>query len=140
MTGNLKLSPFEILLRLGPLSALQSLAFAAFNGEAGLLWQKCTEEPLPFSRITLALLAINCCLAFAQNVSSFYANKIAGPLTITVCANLKQGMTILTAIVIFHLKVGLWSAVGMMLTLSGVFWYSWIDFRAKDSGAPLIPR
>jgi len=132
MVGNLRLSPFEVLLRMCPLAAVQSLLCAYFSDEL-----KVVGYSLPYelsSRTTLNLVVANGLLAFGQNVSSFYTNKIAGALTIAVCANLKQLSTIILAIRIFNTKVTPLSAFGIIFVLSGTMYYSWTVVNGTSEG------
>ena len=57
--------------------------------------------------------------------------KAAGALTITVCGNVKQALTILFGIVLFHVQVGLTNAVGMVVTIAGAVWYSKVELDNK---------
>lgn len=131
MTGNLKLPPLEILLRMCPLAAVQSVMYAYFTGEISTVYGHAQEVGGAIPRATLFALAINATLAFAQNISSFQTNKIAGALTMTVCANLKQVLAVLLAIIIFDVRVGLWNGVGMVVTMVGIAWYSRIELQRK---------
>lgn len=83
MTGSLALPALEILLRMSPLAAMQSLAFAYFTGETAGFQTWVAEGHL--TPITMAALLGNGAIAFLLNISSFETNKIAGALTITVC-------------------------------------------------------
>ena len=130
MTGTLALPALEILLRMSPLAAIQSLLFAVTTGEARafLVW---------FAKGDLTIshgfaLAGNGLLAFFLNISSFYTNKLAGALTITVCANLKQCFTVLLGITLFNVQVGIWNGVGMLVTLVGAAIYSKVELSPKE--------
>lgn len=74
---------------------------------------------------------MNGALAFVLNVSSFSANKNTGALTMTVCGNVKQCLTILLGILLFGVKVGVLNGAGMMITLAGAVWYSMIELKSK---------
>jgi len=129
MTGSLKLPALEILLRMSPLAALQSILYAHLAGEtAGL---RATVAAGGISNgMWLALLG-NGFIAFVLNISSFQTNKLAGALTITVAANLKQTLTILLGIVLFNVRVGMLNGVGMVITLIGAAWYSKVELDSK---------
>ncbi|KAF4631336.1 hypothetical protein G7Y89_g6793 [Cudoniella acicularis] len=125
MTGPLALSPLEILFRMSPLAFIQALTYSHLTGELSSFCDCLTSSffresliittsstavlsiiphlPLPSYQLTLALLG-NGLLAFVLNISSFATNKNAGALTITVCGNVKQCLTILLGIVIFGVK------------------------------------
>lgn len=139
MTGTLKLHPLDILLRMCPLAAVQSLICAALSGELTGVTQAYQEVDTLWHRVGW-LLAFNGMLAFIQNVSSFHTNKVAGALTLTVCANLKQCMTIIVAIITFHTEVGFLNGVGMAIALGGSAWYSWIKLAEKQQTRLKLPQ
>ena len=129
MTGGLALGPLEILLRLSPLAALQSLLFAIVTGEAGafLAWLR-QGNITPHCAFSLAG---NGSLAFLLNVTSFYTNKLAGALTITVCANMKQCLTIMVGVLAFNVHVGVLNGCGMVVALIGAGVYSKVELDSK---------
>jgi hypothetical protein len=122
MTGSLALPALEILLRMSPLAAAQSLVISYFTGETVAFQAWVAEGHL--TRFTALALIGNGMIAFLLNVSSFETNKLAGALTITVCGNVKQSLTILFGIVLFNVKVGPLNGFGMFLALIGAAWYS----------------
>ncbi|KAK3393969.1 TPT-domain-containing protein [Podospora didyma] len=132
MTGALALSPLETLLRLSPLAFLQAVLCAALSGEFANF--RAANPGGPSRMLALALLG-NGMLAFLLNVSSFSTNKIAGALTMTVCGNIKQCLTVLLGIALFGVKVGLLNGLGMIIALSGAAWYSLVELRAKAASA-----
>ena len=136
MTGSLALPPLEISLRMSPLATVLSLLFAIVTGEgnAFLAW---IQEGNLTPRYALAL-ASNGYLAFLLNITSFYTNKLAGALTITVCANMKQCLTILLGVVAFNVHVGILNGCGMVIALIGAAIYSKVelDSKGKKEGPP----
>jgi hypothetical protein len=129
MTGSLALPALELLLRMSPLAAGQSLMIAYFTGETHAFQAWIAEGHLtPF--VVVALLG-NGAIAFLLNISSFQTNKIAGALTITVCGNVKQSLTILFGIVLFNVKVGPLNGCGMALALMGAAWYSKNELKKR---------
>ena len=56
---------------------------------------------------------------------------MAGALTVTVCANLKQCLTILFGIAMFNVKVNLLNGFGMLLAILGAAWYSNVELKRK---------
>jgi hypothetical protein len=137
MTGSLALPALEILLRMSPLAAVQSLAFAYCTGETSEFQAWVAAGHL--TPMTIIALAGNGAIAFLLNVSSFETNKIAGALTITVCGNLKQCLTILLGILLFNVKVGPLNGCGMFLALIGAAWYSKNELK-KRSGVSAPTR
>lgn len=160
MTGSLKMSPLETLMRMSPLSFFQALfiawvsgelsgavdgaartlaASAAANAAREVAAQAAAAAP-ETSLLSLALALLgNGVLAFALNVTSFTANKAAGALTMTVCGNVKQCLTVLLGIVFFNVTVGFTNGLGMIVSLAGAAWYSVVELRAKKS-APSPPK
>ena len=129
MTGSLALPALEILFRMSPLAALQSLLYSIVTGELTTFMTWAREGDMTAAR-GLALLG-NGLLAFMVNVSSFYTNKLAGALTVTVCANVKQCLTILLGVVLFNVRVGLLNGIGMVVTLAGAALYSKVELDSK---------
>lgn len=132
MTGSLALPALEILLRMSPLAALQSLLIAYYTGELSAF--SAWIEAGHFTNFMALALVGNGMIAFLLNVSSFQTNKLAGALTITVCGNLKQCLTIICGIVLFNVKVGPLNALGMVFALLGAAWYSKVELKRKVQG------
>jgi len=130
MTGALALSPLETLLRMSPLAFVQAIVCAMLSGELSEFRRNNPEGP---SRMMLLALAGNGFLAFMLNVSSFSTNKVAGALTMTVCGNIKQCLTVLLGIVLFGVKVGFLNGLGMAVALCGAGWYSMVELRSKGA-------
>ncbi len=148
MTGPLVLTPIELLLRMSPLAFIQSLIYAYLNGELSSISStppstSFVSDPasnsspitLPFSlpspKLLLAL-AGNGLIAFLLNLSSFSTNKNTGALTMTVCGNVKQCLTILLGIAIFGVRVGPINGVGMVGAPAGTAWYSVVELGARS--------
>ena len=139
MTGPLALSPLEILFRMSPLAFLQAFLYSYLSGElsaftASLKTQELTPTiilPLPTLNLALAL-AGNGLLAFVLNISSFSTNKNAGALTMTVCGNVKQSLTVLLGILIFGVRVSGLNGLGMLITLAGAGWYSVVELSSRS--------
>lgn len=129
MTGPLALPAMEVLIRMSPYAAMQSLACGFAAGEFSSL-AKLTSEGGMAPMTVIALLG-NGVLAFALNVASFQTNKVAGALTISVCGNLKQCLTVLLGIVAFGVEVHLFNGSGMVLTMFGAAWYSKVELDRK---------
>jgi len=129
MTGSRKLPPLEFLLRMCPLAAVQSLLYCYFTGEGARFMVYVEEGHLTQFQI-FALLS-NAVIAFLLNISSFQTNKIAGALTMTVCGNVKQVLTVLLGIVLFNVQVGLTNGLGMAIALAGAAYYSKVELNKK---------
>lgn len=137
MTGTLHLSALEILYRMSPLAAMQSLVCAGVIGEVGDARREFFASGRFFNLTAekgngfVMMLVLNALMAFMLNGISFYTNKIAGALTISVCANLKQILTILLGIVLFRVHVTPVHGLGMVVALVGAAWYSKAELDAK---------
>lgn len=129
MTGNLKLHALELLFRMSPLAAVQSFLFASALGEFRGFYNWILEGH--FNSSYTSALAGNGLLAFLLNIASLHTNKLAGALTMTICANLKQCLTVVLGIMMFDNKVGPWSGVGMVITLVGAGVYSKVELEMK---------
>ena len=129
MTGGLALPALEILLRMSPLAAIQAMGYAWMTGESAHFLQSVSDGHVP--RKMFAALLGNGILAFMLNVSSFLTNKLSGALTLTVAGNLKQCLTILLGIVLFHVKVGTANGLGMIVSVCGAAWYSKVELNSK---------
>ena len=110
-TAGMHISAMDLLHRLSPLAAIQSTIVAYYFGELDS-FQKFAMEPGNMNQKTIIILLINATMALGLNIASFTANKKAGALTMTVAANVKQILTVLLAIMFWHLKVGWVNACG----------------------------
>ena len=129
MTGSLALSAYEILFRMSPLAAIQSLMYSWMTGELSRFLTFVAEGNLPWTMIVA--LAGNGFIAFVLNISSFQTNKLAGALTITVAGNVKQCMTILLGIALFNVHVSFLNGLGMFIALVGAACYSKVELDSK---------
>ncbi|KYK54599.1 triose-phosphate transporter [Drechmeria coniospora] len=130
MTGSLALPPLEFVLRMSPLAALQALVCASATGEVeGFRNLMASGNISVWS--ALASLTGNGFLAFLLNVSSFQTNKLAGALTMTVCGNLKQCLTVIIGIFLFNVSVDLLNGAGMAVTMAGAAIYSKAELDNK---------
>lgn len=136
MTGSLALSFWEILLRMSPLACIQSIAYAAFTGELTRFRTFVQQDVSALPPQLGLILAGNGFLAFLLNVSSFSTNKVAGALTMTVCANIKQCLTIVLGIVLFDVHLSSLNACGIAVTIVGGVFYSLVelDSRRRSKG------
>lgn len=133
MTGSLKLHPLEFLMRMAPLAAVQSVLYSMVTGELTSLLEYIGDGRI--STLTWLALGGNGILAFLLNVTSFQTNKIAGALTMTICGNLKQCLTVALSFVVFHLEANVLNCIGLLTALAGAAWYSKVEFTRKASAA-----
>ena len=136
MTGNLKLPALELLYRMSPLAAMQSFLFATMAGELSGFAGWVGQGNLTFSYG--GALAANGLLAFFLNIASLHTNKLAGALTMSICANLKQCLTVLLGIIVFDTRIGVVSGYGMLITLAGAAMYSKVELQQKAKPAATV--
>jgi hypothetical protein len=129
MTGRLKLPAYEVLLRMGPLAALQALLYSVLTGEFSAFLTYVSQGQLDGGRCVA--VAGNGILAFALNVASFQTNRLAGALSMTICANLKQCLTIVLGAAFWNIRMNALNGAGIVLALGGAAWYSSIEVRGK---------
>lgn len=130
MTGSLALPPVEFLMRMSPLAALQAMACALASGEVSGFWKVMTSGEVSLAP-AIASLTGNGFLAFLLNIASFNTNKVAGALTMTVCGNLKQCLTVLLGIFLFNVVIDWLNGAGMGVTMLGAAIYSKAELDNK---------
>jgi hypothetical protein len=133
MTGSLALGALELLFRMSPLAAVQCLFYAAASGE--LTGFSAALNDGTFSYAFLLMLGLNAFMAFCLNIVSFQTNKVAGALTVSVCGNLKQSLTILLGIMLFNVRVTALNGVGTLITMAGAAYYSSVELATKRAKA-----
>ncbi|KAL7927169.1 triose-phosphate transporter family domain-containing protein [Trichoderma austrokoningii] len=131
MTGSLALPPVEFLMRMSPLAALQALACATASGEVAGFRDLVRSGEIHLAPAS-ASLAGNGFLALLLNISSFNTNKLAGALTMTVCGNLKQCLTVMLGIFLFNVSVDFLNGAGMAVTMMGAAIYSKAELDNKN--------
>ncbi|KAI4255307.1 MAG: hypothetical protein LQ352_002639 [Teloschistes flavicans] len=124
-TAGLHFSALELLYRMSPIACLQSLFVAYLTGEFDRF------DPRAFGTTGLLVLLGNGAIAFGLNVTSFEANKRSGALTMTIAANIKQVLTIILSVVLWHLPVSAMNAGGIGLTLLGGAWYGRVEMMGS---------
>ncbi|KAH7882936.1 triose-phosphate transporter family-domain-containing protein [Phlebopus sp. FC_14] len=124
----LHLHPLDLLTRMAPMAFVQCILLAHISGELDHVRHWSAHEMSPWRAVALCL---NGAIAFGLNVVSFTANKKAGPLSMTVAANVKQVLSIILAVVIFDLSISLTNTSGILLTLAGGAWYATIEYGEK---------
>ncbi|KAF8685153.1 TPT protein [Rhizoctonia solani] len=125
------LHPLDVLLRLSPLACIQCLVIAFLTGETHR-WSSNMDLTVTRWRT----LALNGVLAFLLNYVSFVTSRKAGPLSMTVAANVKQVLTILLALMVFNTSTpSVTHLVGIALTLGGGLWYGYLEVKEKSQAA-----
>ncbi|KAJ5179531.1 hypothetical protein N7492_002741 [Penicillium capsulatum] len=136
MTGSLALPSLELLFRMSPLAAVQSLIFAVIAGEFPVVSEALSERTHNWAAFatftTIIYLLGNGFLAFVLNVSSFQANKMAGALVITVAGNLKQALTLALGIVVFRdFSLNILNGLGIVTVFLGCAFFSKAELDSK---------
>ncbi|KAL8779393.1 MAG: hypothetical protein Q9213_006961 [Squamulea squamosa] len=126
-TAGLHLGALELLYRMSPIACMQSLAVAYICGEFDGFDVRTLDSA------SLSILLVNGAIAFGLNVASFEANKRSGALTMTIAANIKQVLTIVLSIALWHIPVGMMNAYGITLTLVGGAWYGRVELVGKTA-------
>jgi drug/metabolite transporter (DMT)-like permease len=121
-------------MRMSPLAALQALACATVTGEVSGFLTHMSSPEVSLIPTTLTLGG-NGFLAFLLNIASFNTNKLAGALTMTVCGNLKQIMTVALGIFMFNVNVDFLNGLGMVVTLGGAILFSKSELDSKKKKA-----
>lgn len=129
MTGSLKLGAMELLFRMSPLAAAQCLFYAVISGEFAKV--KPAMENGELAGALSGMILVNAAMAFFLNTVSFQANKVAGALTMSVAANLKQCMTIALGIALFSVQVSAVNGTGMLIALAGAALYSRAELQSR---------
>ncbi|KAF7196622.1 GDP-mannose transporter GONST5 [Pseudocercospora fuligena] len=132
MTGSLKLPAMEVLFRMSPLAALQCLLYAAGSGEITKLQASSTGL---FTTSFLIGIITNALMAFGLNLVSFQTNKVAGALTISVCGNVKQCLTIFLGIILFNVRIAPLNGLGMLVAMAGPAYYSKVELDRKKASS-----
>ncbi|EPQ51849.1 TPT-domain-containing protein [Gloeophyllum trabeum ATCC 11539] len=128
----LHLHPLDLLTRMSPLAFIQCVLYAQLSGELDRVKEYSARE---MTGMRAATLLVNGAIAFGLNIVSFTANKKAGPLSMTVAANVKQVLTIALAMFIFHLPPSMTNTLGIVLTLLGGAWYAATGYEEKRNRA-----
>lgn len=126
-TAGLRLGALELLYRMSPIACIQSLAVAYICGEFDGF------DVSAFDGQSFLILLVNGVIAFGLNVASFEANKRSGALTMTIAANIKQVLTVVLSVALWHIPVGAMNACGIALTVLGGAWYGRVEVVGKTS-------
>lgn len=124
-TAGLHFGALELLHRMSPIACVQSLFVAYLTGEFDRF------EPRLLGNKGALILIANGIIAFGLNVASFEANKRSGALTMTIAANVKQVLTVVLSVLIWHDPIGAMNACGIAMALVGGLWYGRVELRGK---------
>ncbi|KAJ3173434.1 UAA transporter [Geranomyces variabilis] len=116
-------------------NAGNAMAAAAPNGGGGMA-SSGRHHPAGGNHagwVTALALLVNGALAFGLNVASFVANRRTSALTMCVAGNVKQVLSIILSVAIFQLHITTTNAGGILITLLGGIYYTYVDYREKNS-------
>mmetsp|Transcript_12878 Transcript_12878/g.19009 ORF Transcript_12878/g.19009 Transcript_12878/m.19009 type:complete len:359 (-) Transcript_12878:176-1252(-) len=124
LRGSIKLHPIDLLTKMAPLAGLECLAMAYISGEMQeilLRWQRLTEMG------AIYVVVFTGFLAFFLNLTSFQANKVTSPLTLTIAANAKQALLMMMSTFLFGVVVSPLNMCGIVIVIAGSSLYSYIS-------------
>jgi len=127
LVGELKFHPIELSYRMSLYAALQMFAMSFWFGELGQIHE---NQALSDSRL-VGVLLINGLMAFLLNFSNFMFTRLTSPLTVNVSGSLKNVLTIIISILIFHTPVSLINGIGIITTVIATTFYNYVDYRSR---------
>lgn len=128
LTGALKLEPMDLLTRLCPLAVVELLLLSAVAGELSAIlneWESIASDN------TIPVVLLSGVSSFTLNITSFWANKVTSPLTLSVAANAKQVVLIGIATVVFGTPINAVNGAGVVVVLAGSARYSQVCYAEK---------
>lgn len=129
LTGDLKLHPIDLLLKMCPLAMVEIGVFAVATGEIGEIWSKYSSIINSAAPQVVLLSGI---LSFSLNVTSFIANKITSPLTLCIAANVKQVLLVCFGTLYFGDHVSTINGLGIIIVIAGSFKYGLVSLAEKS--------
>lgn len=129
MTSTIELGSMELLYRMSIYSTLQTALVGVLAGELSvfskaLISDESENSPRKVTGVVASLI-LNGIVAFALNITSFEANKVAGALAITVAGNLRQTLTLCLGIFILgNFELNIVTGFGIVLVVVGCALYS----------------
>eukprot|EP00613_Pedinella_sp_CCMP2098_P009483 CAMPEP_0171658720 /NCGR_PEP_ID=MMETSP0990-20121206/43128_1 /TAXON_ID=483369 /ORGANISM="non described non described, Strain CCMP2098" /LENGTH=368 /DNA_ID=CAMNT_0012240005 /DNA_START=112 /DNA_END=1218 /DNA_ORIENTATION=- len=126
LTGPLKLNPMDLLTRLCPLAVIELLVMSAVTGELSEIFEK--SEVIKADN-TVPIVLLSGLSSFTLNITSFWANKVTSPLTLSVAANAKQVVLIAIATLVFGTPINKVNGLGIAVVLFGSARYSHVCYK-----------
>jgi drug/metabolite transporter (DMT)-like permease len=78
-------------------------------------------------------------ISFLLNITSFYANKVTSPVTLTVCGNMKQIVVIAMSILINGDVVTMQKLLGIAVVTVGGVAYAYISTKEMNQANAATP-
>lgn len=83
----------------------------------------------------IQMLLANGTGAFFLNIVSFNANKQTSPLAMNIGGITKQVLAIVLGIIVFHVEITSLAALGVLIVIGGIIFYSTEMYNEKIRGA-----
>lgn len=128
LVGSLKFHPIELAYRMSFYAVIQMLFFGIIFGEIGTI----IENYKTYDLKLLFILLTNGIMAFLLNFSNFMFTRLTSPLTVTVSGSLKNVLTIIISIIIFHTPVSAINATGILVTIIGATMYNYASYIYRN--------
>jgi len=129
LTGEMKLDPLDLLIKMSPLACVECLVMSHLQGELAEIYENWDNLVNSSAFFVVFFTGV---LAFSLNILSFTANKVTSPLTLTVAANLKQAILIAVGYMTFGNKPTLPGIVGVCIVILGSARYSQLSFVEQN--------
>eukprot|EP00121_Abeoforma_whisleri_P005666 Awhi_evm1s5141 len=129
LSGKNSFHPFDLLAKVTPLCLMQLLPIAYFFEYPHIQ----ADGGVPMA--TLLAVFSTGFMALSLNVSNFFTNQVVQPLTITIAGNIKQVTTIMLSIIIFNTSVTMLNGLGILVTLAGGAYYSYVTYSERMAAA-----
>jgi len=126
LVGSWSLHPLDLLDRSTFFAFLQLTFFIYYLGESEAILSNFHQFGNPF---VLFLVFGSAIIAFLLNVTNFFTNQTTSPLILSVSGNVKQCVSILVGIVLFNEDIHLTNATGIMITMLGTIWFSYVRLQ-----------
>ncbi|KAG5480625.1 hypothetical protein LSCM1_06329 [Leishmania martiniquensis] len=129
--SELRCDSFQLLYNQAPLSCLMLLPVAYFADD---LPNKYFAPCGP----TIFLIAFSGFLAFFVNISIFLVIGKTSPVTYNVLGHFKLCVILSLGFLFFDDEMNLRILIGIVTTLLGVFWYTYVSMQEKEKEAAII--
>ena len=129
LTGDLKMHPIDLLLKMCPLALIEIGLVAVLSGEVTEIisrWDVLIAGQAP------QVVLLSGVLSFSLNVTSFIANKITSPLTLCIAANVKQVLLVVFGTLYFGDAVSVINGIGIFIVMAGSFKYGLVSISEKS--------
>ncbi|KAL0230569.1 hypothetical protein PCE1_004126 [Barthelona sp. PCE] len=127
LAGEYKLHPIDLVSRMGLYSLVWLFPYSLITESKKVLVLSATEN----AGLAWRMIFTSGVIAFFLNISNFIVNQQTSPVTLTVCGNLKQLLTIILSVFIFQNVITWVNGFGILITLVGAGIYSYYEVNRK---------